>query len=124
MYSKEFEVNGKTKRLKYDFNAIADVEELSGVGMAKLFSDEMVGFNTIRLLIWAGLKHEERGITTQRAGMIIKDMMESGYELDTIMELIMEALTKSGIFPKDTVEQSDENPTKPERSGLPKQSKS
>ena len=122
MYSKEFEVNGKTKRLKYDFNAIADVEEKSGMGMAKLFSEDMVGFNTIRLLVWAGLRHEERGITTDRAGMIIKDMMESGYTLETIMELIMEALTKSGVIPKDAVEK-DENPTIPEKSGLPKQSK-
>ena len=122
MYSSEFEVNGKTKRLKYDFNAIADVEEKSGMGMAKLFSEDMVGFNTIRLLVWAGLRHEERGITTDRAGMIIKDMMESGYTLETIMELIMEALTKSGVIPKDAVEK-DENPTIPEKSGLPKQSK-
>ena len=123
MYSSEFEVNGKTKRLKYDFNAIADVEEKSGMGMAKLFSEDMVGFNTIRLLVWAGLRHEERGITTDRAGMIIKDMMESGYTLETIMELIMEALTKSGVIPKDAVEK-DENPTIPEKSGSPKQSKS
>ena len=119
MYSKEFEVNGKTKRLKYDFNAIADVEEKSGMGMAKLFSEDMVGFNTIRLLVWAGLRHEERGITTDRAGMIIKDMMESGYTLETIMELIMEALMKSGVIPKDVVEK-DENPTIPEKSGSPK----
>jgi hypothetical protein len=31
MFYKEFEVNGKMKRLKYDFNAIADIEELSGM---------------------------------------------------------------------------------------------
>lgn len=123
MYSKEFEVGGKTKRLKYDFNAIADVEELSGMGMSKLFSEDMVGFHTIRLLIWAGLKHEERGITTQRAGMIIKDMITDGYELESIMELIMDALMKSGVIPKEVVE-NNENPTIPEKSGLPKQSKS
>ena len=122
MYSKEFEVNGKTKRLKYDFNAIADVEEKSGMGMAKLFSEDMVGFNTIRLLVWAGLRHEERGITTERAGMIIRDMQEEGYTLDVIMELIMDALMKSGVIPKDAVEK-DENPTMPEKSGSPKPSK-
>ena len=123
MYSQEFEVGGKSKRLKYDFNAIADIEELSGMGMAKMFSEEMIGFNTIRLLIWAGLKHEDRGITTQRAGMIIKDMMEESYTLESIMTLIMESLVKSGIFPKDPVEK-EENPTLPEKSGLQKQSKS
>jgi hypothetical protein len=125
MYSQEFEVGGKTRRLKYDFNAIADVEEASGMGVAKLFSEDMIGLHTLRLLVWAGLKHEERGITIQRAGMIIKDMMAEGHDLEAIMMLIMGALTKSGIFPADVSEQKDENPTKAEKSApLPKQSKS
>ena len=56
MYSQEFELGGKTKKLRYDFNAIADVEESAGMGIAKIFSADMVGLHTIRLLIWAGLK--------------------------------------------------------------------
>ena len=117
MYSQEFEVGGKLRRLKYDFNAIADVEEVSGMGLMKIFSEEMIGFNTIRLLMWAGLKHEDRGITTQRAGMIIKDMIGEGHDFDSIMNLIISALNKSGLFPVDIGEEKEENPTLPEKSG-------
>lgn len=120
MYSKEFVVGNKTRRLKYDFNAIADIEESSGMGMAKIFSAEMMGLHTIRLLVWAGLKHEDPGITIQRAGMIIRDMMAEDYALDDIMVLITDALSNSGVFPKDTFDGDDkqnENPTMPEKSG-------
>ena len=115
MYSKEFEVKGRTHRLRYDFNALADIEEASGMGIAKIFSADMIGLNTIRLLVWAGLKHEDHGITTQRAGLVIKDMMAEGHTFDTIMTLVLAALDKSGIFPEGAVK--NENPTQPEKSG-------
>ena len=127
MYSKEFVLGNKTRRLKYDFNAIADIEEKSGQGMAKLFSVDMMGLHTIRLLVWAGLKHEDPGITIQRAGMVIRDLMDEGRDLEFIMELIVDALSKSGVFPKDTFgdDKKTENPTLPEKSGQsPKTSKS
>ena len=112
MYSVDLEVSGKTKRIKYDFNSIADIEEKAGAGIAKLFAEDMIGFHTIRLLLWAGLRHEDPGITVQRAGQLIKDMQEEGQSLEDIVGLMMEALTKSGIFG-----QAGENPTKPEKSG-------
>ena len=112
MYSVDIEVGDKTKRLKYDFNAIADIEERAGAGIAKLFSEEMIGLHTIRLLLWAGLRHADPGITIQRAGDMIKTMLDGGQTLEGIVELMMDALNKSGIFG-----QPSENPTKPEKSG-------
>ena len=132
MFYKEFEVNGKMKRLKYDFNAIADIEELSGMGLAKLFSAEVLGLHTVRLLMWAGLKHEDHGITIQRAGLIIRDMMEEGHDFDSVLMLVIEALSKCGVFPENTFdgikdmvnEGKEENPTMPENSERsPKKSK-
>ena len=132
MFYKEFEVNGKMKRLKYDFNAIADIEELSGMGIPKMFSAGMLGLNTLRLLMWGGLKHEDHGITTQRAGMIVGDMMEEGHDFDSVFMLALEAMTKCGVFPEGTfdgvvamIEDGKvENPTMPEKSGQsPKKSK-
>ena len=120
MYSEEFEVGGKVKRLRYDFNAIADVEEAAGMGIGKIFSEDIIGLHIIRLLVWAGLKHEDRGLTTQRAGLIIRDMINEGHSVESIMELVMRTLDKSGLFPHE--EQENENPTQPEKSGQsPKQ---
>ena len=98
MYYKEIEIDGKTKRLKYDFNSIADIEEKSGAGIARLFSEDMVGLHTIRLLLWGGLRHEDRGLTIQRAGLMVDQLMAEGYTLEKLMEDIVEAVTKSGIF--------------------------
>ena len=133
MFYKEFEVKGKMKRLRYDFNAIADIEEISGMGIPKMFSVGMLGLNTLRLLMWGGLKHEDHGITIQRAGMIVGDMIEEGHDFDSVFMIAIEAMTKCGVFPEGTFdgvvamieEGQDENPTLPEKSGQsPKESKS
>ena len=126
--SVEFTVKGKAKRLRYDFNAIADIEEKAGAGVMKLFSDEMMGFHTIRLLLWGGLRHEDHGLTIQRAGMIITDLMDEGVELQEIGDLITKGLMASGIIKQEDLDEEDEdnsgNPTEPvKQSGSPKSSK-
>lgn len=104
----EFTVKGKTKRLRYDFNAIADVEEKAGAGVMKLFSDDMMGFHTLRLLLWGGLRHEDRGLTIQRAGMIISDLMDEGHALEDIGVFITEALYASGIISRESSDSENE----------------
>ena len=120
MYGKEFEVNGQVKQLRYDFNAIADIEEHANKGITALFNEDMIGFHTIRLLFWGGLRHADRGITTQRAGQIVKQMLEEGHTIESLMELIMDGITKSGVF----AENKDENPTPPQTGTKKSQKKS
>ena len=115
MRSVDLEVGGETKRLRFDFNALADIEEKAGVGAAVLFSEQRMGFNAIRLLVWGGLRHQDPGLTTQRAGMIVKDYIEEGGTFEGLVVKIMEAINLSGLLPKETKE---ENPTEPEKSGL------
>ncbi len=107
MRSVEIEIDGKIKRLRYDFNALADIEERAGVGIGSLFSPDRIGFSTIRLLIWGGLKHEDRGLTLERAGMLVKQMIDEGHDFESVAGLVNEALKFSGLFP------DDENPTSP-----------
>ncbi len=94
----EFEVDGKVKKLRFDFNAIADLEQQAGSGVVNLFSEERVGFHTIRLLFWAGLRWEDNGLTMQRAGMVIKQLLEEGHSLEDLSEWISKALKLSGLF--------------------------
>jgi len=115
MRSVDLEVGGETKRLRYDFNALADIEEKAGVGAAVLFSEQRMGFNAIRLLVWGGLRHQDPGLTTQRAGMVVKDFIDEGGTFEGLVGKIMEAIDLSGLLPKETKE---ENPTEPEKSGL------
>ncbi len=94
----EFEVDGKVKKLRYNFNAIADLEQQVGSGVTKLFSEEMVGFNTIRLLFWAGLRWEDPGLTMQRAGMIIEQLLSEGHSFEELSGWITDAFQLSGLI--------------------------
>ena len=109
-----FEVKGEGKRLRYDFNALADIEQIAGVGAEELFSQRRAGFNLIRLLIWGGLKADDPGITLQRAGLIIRNMIDEGKTMEDIGGLIREGLVSSGLVDldeEDEAEEEAENPT-------------
>ena len=125
MHSIEFELNGKTKRLRYDVNAIADIEDTAGVGVFSLVSDQKrIGYSSLRVLFWGGLKHEDKGITLDRAGLILKQLMDDGKTFDELYTLAIRALKISRVFPEavaDELEEAlnnlEENPTKPGKPG-------
>ena len=94
----EIEINGQIKKLKFTYNAVADVEEKVGLGISALFTGEKVGFNTMRHLLWGGLKWQDRTITVPGAGAMIEKYIENGGRLDDLMLKIFEALDKSGVF--------------------------
>jgi len=58
-----FSVEDKEYSLRYNFNSICELEEKAGVGLNGLFNQEKAGLNMIRLVIWAGLKWKDPGIT-------------------------------------------------------------
>ena len=98
MRTTDIEIGGKNKRLRYDFNAVADIEEKSGKGLGSLFSEQDIGLNSIRLLFWGGLKWEDPGLTLQRAGQLIQQFVKDGNALEDLMPYIEEAINKSGLF--------------------------
>lgn len=109
MNAVNLEIGDKAYRLRYDFNAIADIEQQAGAGVGELFSEGKVGFNTIRLLLWGGLKWEDKGLTLQRAGMIVNEWIQQGNEIEDLMEYVQEALEKSGLFGEKKNEAGGEN---------------
>ncbi len=88
---------GKTEhRLRYDINAIADIEESLGVGLVELFKEENIGFRTIRALLWAGLKWDKE-LTITDAGDIIQEyLVNKDGTLEQLVNKIVEALQESG----------------------------
>lgn len=76
-----FEAKGKTYTLVFDYNALADIEEASGMGVAQLFSEQRGGSSTIRYLMWGGLRARVPNITKQKAGELIQAYLkENGSE--------------------------------------------
>lgn len=52
--TKELDLGGETRTIRFDYNAIAEMEGVLGGGFATLAGAEL-GARTIRALVWAGL---------------------------------------------------------------------
>lgn len=106
MRSVRIELDGKDRYLKFDFNAMSDFEQVTGFSLFQ--SMQNMGIGTIRALYWAGLKHKDRGLTLERTGKMLSKEFENGAQLDDLIKPIMEALEESGIIPKGTSDELDD----------------
>lgn len=88
----------RPRSLRFDINAISDLEMKANVGIGTLMSDERIGFNAIRLLLWAGLKWEDRRMSPEQAGTLMQEHLEGGGGLRDIMTPIELAINKSGLL--------------------------
>lgn len=95
-----FEVKGKSHTLRFDFNAICDIEEKANMGIAEMTSEKRIGFNTIRLMVWGGLKWKNPGLTIQQAGFIVRDYMDEDGDIEALFNTIVELVSKSVRFGK------------------------
>lgn len=86
----------RPRHLRFDINAICDAEEALGLGFQTLLSPERVGLYTIRIMIWAGLKWEDRGLTKEMAGKLLEDYMEKGNDPEELAQKIRNAISKAG----------------------------
>ena len=105
----EVELGGKTRLLKYDFNAICDIEERFGKGVAAIFSEQSVGFNTIRLFLWAGLKWKLPGLQPQQVGQWLQLEAEQGRQPMEFMQPILIALKRAKILREVTPDDLEKN---------------
>jgi len=105
----EVELGGKTRLLKYDFNAICEIEERTGKGVAAIFSEQSVGFNTIRLFLWAGLKWKLPGLQPQQVGQWLQQEAEQGRQPMEFMQPILIALKRAKILREVTPDDLEKN---------------
>ena len=99
-------------RIRFDHNALADLEERCGMGLSELMQKQMTIAAT-RLLLCYGLRHEDRGITTDRAGQMIQRYLERGPEggggtLPILFEQLWKAIQLSGVFKEEKDEASED----------------
>jgi hypothetical protein len=91
-------------------NALAELEmALGGQSFSEVLSGEM-GLATIRALVWAGLRHEDRSLTLERAGMILQKAIDGGTPLADLLAKVSEAVTSCGIFARADEPAVGENP--------------
>jgi hypothetical protein len=94
---------GKPRNLRFDINAIADIEREMGIGISEIMKSERLGFDILRVMLWAGLKHEDQSLTPLKIGNHIQryiidnksNLMEA---LNKFEESITQAMTASELF--------------------------
>ena len=96
----EIFLDGKVRKLRYGFNSVADIEARAEASIGTLFKKKRVGFDTMRLLVWGGLKWEDTELTIDDVGNMLERELEKCGSLDHISEMVNNALEKSKIFGK------------------------
>lgn len=66
----EIELDGKVRKLRYTLNALAELEDRLEISLAEL-SDAKMGMKQIRAFLWAGLIHENEGLTESEVGEMV-----------------------------------------------------
>jgi len=105
-----FEFDDKEYTLKYDYNAICDIEEVADKSIQALLTTDRVGQNTARLLLYGGLKWADRTMTKAKAGSLIGRMIQAK-ENELLETVVSEAvkLLVSAIQPETTTEEGEEH---------------
>lgn len=97
-----FETNARgvirRRSLRYDINALADFEQLTGMGFGQLMHTKAV-FATARAMLWCGLKHEDRTLTVEQVGtLMFQYMKEMKGSIDELLTACFEAANEQGAF--------------------------
>lgn len=73
----------RTRKLRLDFNAVAEFEGVTGRSFLSYFVGQKegevldrLGFREVRAMLWAGLQHEDPGLTLQATGNLIAEYAE------------------------------------------------
>lgn len=102
----------RRRTLRYDINALADFEQLTGMGFGQLMQTRAV-FATVRALLYAGLKHEDRSLTVEDVGQLMfaflnDDDVEEPNSNDMLMTMALEAAVKQGALGRQARRQAEE----------------
>ena len=99
----------RPRRLRFDYNALSDVEEKAGMGIGAILSEQRIGFAMTRVLLWGGLKWEDRKLTLEKVGELLQAYFQGGGSWDDIIATIFQAVNASGLFSPVTVEADEKN---------------
>jgi hypothetical protein len=97
---KKITLNGEIEVLKYDFNAISELEMYYDKGIHGIVNEEVMGFNTVRNFLWAGMLWKNPNIKTYHVGKMLEREVEENddFDFEQTLETAVEALYSSKAF--------------------------
>jgi hypothetical protein len=102
----------RRRNLRFDLNSLADFEQEVGMGFAQLMSTRAI-FATARALLWAGLKHEQRGLTVEDVGDLLGRFMQEGGDLTNALQAAFQAAVEQGALGSPDAPASAPSPNVP-----------
>jgi hypothetical protein len=79
----------KERTLRFTLNALAEIEDKLGIPLQKMGEVEL-GVKAIRVMVWAGLLHEDEEITERAVG----NMIDFG-NLEEVQKAVAEAFAQA-----------------------------
>lgn len=101
----KFQVEGKDYSLKFDMNALAEMEEaldLTVPQIGQLALEGKFGVKLVRGLLWAGLLHSNPNLTIAEAGEILGELgLEEGAKVasEALVETLTAGKKKENVVP-------------------------
>lgn len=94
-----FNLFDRPRMLKFDVNALSDLEMHFGTNPIEMLQRPNVGPATLRGFLWAGLKWGDRSLTIERTGDLLQTYMElPDANPANLLGPILEALTASKLI--------------------------
>jgi hypothetical protein len=93
----EKDIEKKPRYLRYDFNALADFEQINGMGLGQMLTMKAV-FGTTRAMLWAGCKADDATLTINQAGDLIGEFIRAGGTIDDILGKCFDAAVSQGAI--------------------------
>ena len=120
-------IETKPRYLRYDFNALADFEQINGMGLGQLLTMKAV-FGTARAMLWAGCKGDDPSLTINGAGDLVGEFIRAGGTVDEVLGKCFDAAAAQGANgspqPEEEGEDSESgNASQPTPKGLKEASK-
>lgn len=97
----------RPRHLKYDWNALSDADQKLDHHLFELIKDGKILFDTARVLLWAGLKHEDPTLTIEKAGTLTDIFILKGNTPVDLSGKIMEGLKETRYFDIMTKDDGD-----------------
>ena len=89
-------IQDKEYTLKYDINALALLEDITGSSISNALQENM-GIAMLRNLFYVGLKRNHKDITVEQVGDIMQDYIDEHKSVERLSALITEAFEKSNL---------------------------
>ena len=88
----------RPRHLMYDMNALCDADQKLEYKLLEILKANTPLLDSARILLWAGLKHEDPGLTIEQAGKLMDLWMKREKSIVKLTEKIIEAIIETGYF--------------------------